>query len=57
MFDEVIKYLAENLEISIEQNTEFGPVEYITVKLELGGNIISTSECEIPHQKNPQIWT
>jgi hypothetical protein len=51
MFDEVIKYLAENLEISIEQNTEFGPVEYITVKLELGGSIISISECEIPHQK------
>lgn len=48
MFEEVIKYLIDNLEVSVEQNTEFGPVQCITVKLEIGGNVISESSCELP---------
>lgn len=51
MIDEVIKYLINHLEISIEQNTEFGPVEEITVKLELGGTVISESSCTLPDQE------
>ena len=46
--DDVIKYLKENLEISIEQETEFGPIETLTVKLHLGDTEISTSYCDLP---------
>lgn len=34
--------------MSRSQYEDFGPVERITVKLELGGNVISQSQCELP---------
>lgn len=51
VFDEIIKYLIENLEISVEQITEFGPVEQIRVRLELGGNVICEDSCDLPDQE------
>ena len=48
MVEEVVKYLVDNLSVEIEQNTEFGPVEEITVKLLLGDNVISESSCSLP---------
>jgi hypothetical protein len=47
-FVDVIEYLIDNLEIRVEQNTEFGPVEEIKVKLVLGGNVISEDSCNLP---------
>jgi len=51
MFEDVIKYLVDNLDIEVEQITEFGPVETIKVKLLVDGNVISESECSLPEQR------
>ena len=48
VFEEVIKYLADNLDISIEQETVFGPEERIKVQLRIGGIVISEDYCELP---------
>ena len=50
MIDEVIKYLTEHLEISVEQVTEFGPIEQIKIKLELNGITISEDTCDLPEE-------
>ena len=50
MFEDVIKYIIDNLEVSVEQTTEFGPVECIKLKLELCGNVISESSCYLPNK-------
>lgn len=47
-FADIIKYLADNLEINISQVVEFGPVEMIKVELSLGGTVISESDCQLP---------
>ena len=49
--EQVIDYLKEHLEISSDQTAEFGPVEVIKVKLELGDHVISESECTLPSQE------
>lgn len=46
--DEVIEFLKENLTISVEQVTEFGPYETISVTLKLGDLIISEASCSLP---------
>lgn len=48
---ELTKYLAENLSIEIDQIEEFGPIETINIKLELGDVIISESSCNLPSNK------
>ncbi len=48
MFEEVIKYLITHLQVEVEQSTDFGPVEGVTVKLRLGHNVISESSCSLP---------
>lgn len=50
MDEDAIKYLVDNLEINIEQVTEFGPVEQIKVTLTLDGNVISESSCDLPER-------
>ena len=45
MFEEVIRYIAEHMEIEIDQSTEFGPVECIKVKLKICDHVISESSC------------
>ena len=45
---EIIEYLKNNLRIYITQNTEFGPVETINITLELDGEIINESSCDLP---------
>jgi len=47
--DEIFKYLKDNLEIYIEQTTEFGPVECVKVTLELEGVEISSHSCALPN--------
>jgi len=47
--EDVIKYLKENLEIEVEQLTEFGPIEeIIKVRLVLDDKVISESDCTLP---------
>ena len=48
---EIMEYLIDNLDITIEHNQEFGPVETIRVSLELGGNEIASSSCELDIQR------
>lgn len=50
MFEEIIKYLIDNLKIEIEQETKFGPVERVKVKLKLGDNVISEDYCDLPRE-------
>lgn len=49
---EMIKFLADNLSIEIGQFEEFGPVEILSVKLELGDTVISESTCTLPSNKS-----
>ena len=51
MLEEVIKYLVEHLEIEVDTETDFGPVEKVRVKLKFGKNIISQDYCELPKQE------
>lgn len=44
----IAEYIKENLEINIEQVTEFGPTEIIRVTLEFDGSVVSESFCELP---------
>jgi len=48
MFDEAIKWIMENLEIEINQETDFGPYEKIIVKLKMKGHVISEDYCFLP---------
>lgn len=47
-FESTIKYIIDNLEIEIDQERRFGPVETIKVKLLLSDNVISESWCDLP---------
>lgn len=47
-FNDVIKYLADNLHIDIEQQHMFGPVETIKVQLRIGDKVISEDYCDLP---------
>jgi len=47
---EVIHLIKCNLFIDVQQNTEFGPVEEITVKLMFGDEVIDESSCTLPEQ-------
>ena len=49
--DEIDKYIKENLDIEIEQITDFGPIEKIKVTLLFKGDKISESECVLPKQE------
>jgi len=53
--EDVIKYLKENLEIEVEQLTEFGPIETIKVKLVLDDKVISESNCTLP-ESNERVY-
>ena len=44
---ELVRYIVDNLSISIDTHTRFGPRDVIKVELLLGENVISESECEI----------
>ena len=48
MNEEMIMFLAQNLEIEVETVTDFGPVENIIVTLKLGDGVISRDSCELP---------
>lgn len=48
--NEIIDLIKENLEINIEQVTDFGPIEKIRVKLEFDGEVISETDCELPEK-------
>ena len=48
MNNEIKQYLKENLDISIEQIQEFGPVESIKVQIELEGEVICEDKCTLP---------
>jgi len=47
-YEEIVKLLAENLTIEIEQVQEFGPVQTIKVKLLLFNTVISVDVCDLP---------
>lgn len=51
MFKKIVDHLKHKLEISVDQVTEFGPIEQIKVTLELDGKEISYSACDLPDQE------
>lgn len=50
--EELIKILKNNLEICIDQETDYGPVEIIKVTLYFNEEKISSSSCDLPNQEN-----
>jgi len=49
MSREIAEYLAKHLTVQVENETEFGPVEHIKVKLILGSEVISEDYCQLPN--------
>jgi len=47
----LIEAAIKNIELSIEQKTEFGPVETIEISLSYENEIISTSYCSLPENR------
>ena len=47
-FDDAVKYILGNLNIEISQDTDFGPVERISIKLKIGDSVISEDSCPLP---------
>ena len=46
-FADIIKYLINNLDITITKRIEFGPIEMIEVELSIGGEVISRDSCTL----------
>jgi len=46
-FEDIIKYITDNLEISITKKIEFGPIEMLEVELSIGGIVISRDSCTL----------
>lgn len=46
--EEVIELIKNNLEIYIDTETHFGPVEMLRVSVEFMGEPVATSTCSLP---------